>query len=341
MTFYQHFKHGISKTRQTKRMILFAWFVNLSLALLLAFPFRNQWDTYVRNTNADERLMQAMDENWLSTYRFDFQNNEVMRLFDYSMFGYAPFFQHAQGILNGSVVRSVGSFFTDLIFGLKVVPSHFGILSLLALLYAVVNSFIGGGFIGMYAREHRSSFTDFLTDGAKHFGRFFRLSLMSVIFYALFFGIVVSWVNSSIQSWTQGDTSEMTPYTYYMVRNVLFAILLATFTMCIDYAKIRIVVDDRMSSILAFFAGFRFGFKNFGKTFGLYLILCVVGFLLMFLYGWLEGQFPQNAYWEILAVMLIQQAYMIGYFWLKANFYASQTSLYQDALQKEQKAAVA
>ncbi len=341
MTTIQHFKHGISKTRQTKRMILFAWFVNLSLALLLAFPFRNQWDTYVRNTNADERLMQAMDENWLGTYRFDFQNNEVMRLFDYSMFGYAPFFQHAQGILNGSVVRSVGSFFTDFVFGFKVVPSHFGILSLLALLYAVVNSFIGGGFIGMYAREHRSSFTDFLTDGAKHFGRFFRLSLMSVIFYALFFSIVMSWVNSSIQSWTQGDPSEMTPYTYYMVRNGLFAILLATFTMCIDYAKIRIVVDDRMSSILAFFAGFRFGFKNFGKTFGLYLILCLVGFLLMFVYGWLEGQFPQNAYWEILAVMLIQQAYMIGYFWLKANFYASQTSLYQDTLQKEQKAAVA
>lgn len=341
MTTIQHFKHGISKTRQTKRMILFAWFVNLSLALLLSFPFRNQWDTYVRNTNADERLMQAMDENWLGTYRFDFQNNEIMRLFDYSMFGYAPFFQHAQGILNGSVVRSVGSFFTDLIFGLKVVPSHFGILSLLALLYAVVNSFVGGGFIGMYAREHRSSFTDFLTDGAKHFGRFFRLSLMSVIFYALFFGIVMSWVNSSIPSWTQSDPSEMTPYRFYMVRNALFAVLLAIFMMCHDYAKIRIVVDDRMSSILAFFAGFRFGFKNFGKTFGLYLILCLVGFLLMVVYGWLEGQFPQNAYWELIAVMLVQQAYMIGYFWLKANFYASQTSLYQDALQKEQKAAVA
>jgi hypothetical protein len=60
----------------------------------------------------------------------------------------------------------------------------------------------------------------------------------------------------------------------------------------------------------------------------------------MVVYGWLEGQFPQNAYWELIAVMLIQQAYMIGYFWLKANFYASQTSLYQDTLQKEQKAAV-
>jgi len=340
MTIIQNFKRGISKTRQTKRMILFAWFVNLSLALLLSFPFRNQWDTYVRNTNADERLMQAMDENWLGTYRFDFQNNEIMRAFDYSMFGYAPFFQHAQGILNGSVVRSVGSFFTDLIFGFKVVPSHFGILSLLALLYAVVNSFIGGGFIGMYAREHRSSFADFLTDGAKHFGRFFRLSLMSVIFYALFFSIVMSWANSSIQSWTQGDPSEMIPYRLYMVRNALFAVVLAIFMMCLDYARIRIVVDDRISSILAFFAGFRFGFKNFGRTFSLYLILFVVGFLLMVVYGWLEGLFPQNSYWELIAVMLIQQAYMIGYFWLKANFYASQTSLYQDTLQKEQKAAV-
>ncbi len=341
MTVIQHFKHGISKTRQTKRMILFAWFVNLSLALLLAFPFRNQWDTYVRNTDADERLVQGMDENWLGTYRFDFQNNEIMRLFDYSMFGYAPFFQHMQSVMNGAVVRSVGSFFTDLIFGFKVVPSSFSLLALLALVYAVINSFIGGGFIGMYAREHRSSFADFLTDGAKYFGRFFRLSLMSVIFYALFFSLVMTWVNGSIQSWTQNEPSEMTPYNYYMVRNVVFAAVMAIFMMCLDYAKIRIVVDDRISSILAFFAGFRFGFKNFFRTFGLYLTLCVIAFLLVVVYAWLEHLFPQTSYWEIIFVVLVQQVYMMAWFWLKANFYASQTSFYQETLQKEQKAAVA
>ena len=335
MTTFQYFKQGISKVRHTKRMILFAWAVNLLVALVLAFPLRNQLDSYIRNTVMEDTLLEKLNDKWYETYKFDYQNSEITRLFSISIFGYAPFFQHIHGVLNGAVVRSIGSFFTDLIFGFKLVTSYFNILVLLALLYAFVNSFVAGGFIGMYAREHRSSFQDFLIDGAKYFGRFFRLSLVSIIFYSLFFAYIMSWINGSIVEWTRNEPSEMTPFMYYMIRNVVFFFLLGVSMMCLDYAKIRIVVDDRLSSFLAFFSGFRFAFKNFGKTFGLYLILSIVGFVLIVIYSWLEAQFSQGAYWELLAVMLIQQAYMLGYFWLKANFFASQTSLYQDAVKRE------
>ena len=341
MTTIQLFKQGLSKVRHTKRMILFAWSVNLVVALILAFPLRNQLDTYIQNTVMEERLLEKYDEIWAGGYRFEYQNSEITRLFDVSLFGYAPFFQHLQGVMNGAVVRATGSFLSDLIFGFKIVPSYFNLLTLLALLYAVINSFVAGGFIGAYAREYRSSFQDFLVDGAKYFGRFFRVSMMSLIFYALFFSLVMNWINNSIPAWTATEPSEATPYTYYMVRNVVFFLLLGIFMMCLDYSKIRIVVDDRLSAILAFFAGFRFAFKNFGKTAGMYLILSIIGFVLAWLYAGIEGLLSNSSYWGIFAVALVQQAYMLGYFWLKANFFASQTSLYQDAVKREHDATLA
>jgi len=178
MTIIQLFKQGISKTRRTKRMILFAWAVNLLVALMLAFPLRNQLDSFLRNSMMEEKQLEMLDDTWLGTYRFEYQNSEIARLFDVSVLGSAPFYQHLQGILNGGIVRNTGSFLSDWIFGFKLVPSYFGLLSLLALFYAVLSSFTAGGFIGVYAREYRSSFQDFLVDGAKYFGRLFRLSIM-------------------------------------------------------------------------------------------------------------------------------------------------------------------
>ncbi len=341
MTTIELFKQGISRVRRTKRMVLFAWAVNLSVALILAFPLRNQLDSYLRNTVMEEQVLQKMNDNWWQTYKYDHRSSEIARIVNISIFGYAPFVFHTDGVLRGSVVRSVGTFLTDLVFGFKVNPSPLNILVLLALLYAILNSYLAGGFIGMYVREHRSSFQDFLIDGAKYFGRFFRLSLFSVIVLALFFAYIMSWINSSIAEWTRNEPSEMTPYTYYMVRNVVFFLLLAVFMMSIDYAKIRIVVDDRLSSFLGFFAGFRFAFRNFGKTFSLYIVLLILGAVFIALYAWLEGQFSQGVYWEILFVALLQQLYMLAYFWLKANFFASQTSLYQDFLKAEHRAVLA
>jgi len=149
----------------------------------------------------------------------------------------------------------------------------------------------------------------------------------------------MSWINNAIPAWTANEPSEATPYNYYMARNVVFLILLGFFMMSLDYAKIRIVVDERLSSLLGFFAGFRFSLKNLGKTAGLYLILSVVGFVLMWLYAVIERQLSHSTYWGIVTVAVVQQAYVIATFWLKANFFASQTSLYKDVVKGAQKSA--
>lgn len=334
-------KQGFSQTSRTKRMILFAWFVNVLFALVLALPLLRTLDTYVRGTVMEERLLQQMDPAWAGTFRYDFQKSELTRFVDYTIFGYAPFLNHLQTYLDGTFVKSIGSFFSNLLFRFEVTPGYNSILVFLGILYICMSNFIAGGFIGIYSKEYQSTFSEFMMDGAKYFGRFFRLALLALVFYYLFFTLLVDWIDSGIPAWTQNSVSEQTPYLYYMVKGIVALFLLSVFTMVFDYGRIRIVLDDRTSAVLASIAGARFAFRNFLNTYGLYFLLALLGVVLIALYALLESLLPQDSYWPLVAVFLLQQLYMIARFWLKANFYASQTALYRELAAEEHKAALA
>jgi hypothetical protein len=334
-------KQGFSQTSRTKRMILFAWFVNVLFALVLALPLLNTLDNYVRGTVMEERLLQQMDPAWAGTFQYDFEKSELTRFVDYTIFGYAPFLNHLEMYLNGTFVKSIGSFLSNLVFRFEVTPGYNSIIVVLGFLYICMSSFLAGGFIGIYSKEYRSTFSEFMMEGAKYFGRFFRLALLALVFYYLFFTLLVDWINSGIPAWTQNSVSEQTPYLYYMIKGIVALFLLSVFTMVFDYGRIRIVLDDRTSAVLASVAGARFAFRNFLNTYGLYFLLALLGVVLIALYALLESLLPQNSYWPLVAVFLLQQLYMIARFWLKANFYASQTALYRELAAEEHKAALA
>jgi hypothetical protein len=204
-------------------------------------------------------------------------------------------------------------------------------LGLLTFCYVLLSTFLAGAFIGTYARDYRMSFTEFLMEGAKYFGRFFRLSLLSLlIYFVLFLWLFdwVDWASGRIPIWTANEPSEMTPFVYYLIKNILVLFVLALVTMCVDYAKVRIVVEDRISAMIALVAGARFALKNFKKTFGLYLLLTIFGTGLIVLYAIIEQQLPQHSYWLIVLAFVAGQVYLIARMWLKASFYASQTALF-------------
>mgnify|MGYP001042418220 CR=1 FL=1 len=329
MSILSSFKQGFERTTKTKRMIFFAWFVNVLFALVVALPFLNTLNGYVRDTVMDEKLLAQMDATWYATLRADFEKNDLVRSFNYTIFGYAPFVNHLEMTLNGTFVKSIGNFLNSLIFSLEVDPRRTSVLILLGILYLGLTSFLAGGFISMYAKDQRSTFSEFLADGGKYFGKFFRLTLLALLVYYLFFTLFFDWVTSGIPRWTQNAPSEEGPFLYYMIKGGIVLVVLSILAMIFDYARIRIIVDVRTSSLFASLAGARFAFRNFVRAYGLYLLLSVVGVLLIVLYALLEAQLPQDSYWPLVLVFLLQQLYMISRMWLKAGFYACQTHLYR------------
>jgi hypothetical protein len=329
MNILSAFKQGIGRASRTKRMIFFAWCVNVVIAMPLALPVLTQLDGYLRNSVMDEKILHRMDPAWADSYRADMEKSEFARALDYSVFGYAPFVNHLEMQMNGTFIKTLGGFLYDFFFRWEINRASTSLLFLLSLLYVCVNSFLSGAFIGVYSKEYPFSFTEFLTEGARYFGKFFRITLVALLIYFLFFNVVVGWMNTSIARWTQAEASETVPYAYYMIRNIVVLSLFSFLSMIFDYARVRMVVDDRTSSLAASAAGTKFAVMNIRSTYGLYLLLCLVGFVLIALYALMEKLVPQDSYWPLLFLFVLQQCYMLARFWLKAGFYACQTRLYQ------------
>ncbi|MGH2568477.1 MAG: hypothetical protein ACRDGA_09075, partial [Bacteroidota bacterium] len=116
----QSLKQGITKVSGTKRMVLFAWVVNVAMALVLALPLFDQLNTYIRATVREDELLKGFSANWYETWQLDSQGSEIARNVDYSILGYAPFLNHAEAVLAGSVVKAAGSFLYDLLFRWRI-----------------------------------------------------------------------------------------------------------------------------------------------------------------------------------------------------------------------------
>ena len=329
MAIFQALRIGWKQVGQTKRMVIFAWLVNVTLTLIVAVPLLLQLNSYIRGGVMEEQLLQQIDSNWFQTFRQENQSGDVVRYFDYSIFGYAPFLTHYESYLNGTVVKNIGNFFFDLIFKWRLGLEYLGLTTVLGFIYVLTSTFLAAGFIGTYAKSYRLSFQEFLMEGAKYFGKFFRLALLSLIVYVLLFEVIFDWWTGSISSWTAEERSEMVPYVHYMIKNGVVLLVLGLVSLCFDYAKIRMVVDDRISALFASWAGVKFVFTHFFSATGLYILLSLVGILFIVLYALVESAFDQTGYWTIFFVFLIQQLYVLARLCLKATFYASQTQLYQ------------
>lgn len=328
-------KSGTARVSQTKRMVALAWGVNVLFALALALPLLTQLNGYLRTSTLDEKLLKQMDAAWFETYQFDFEKSEIAKLMDYSIFSYAPFFNHLEAQLSGTFVKAIGGFLYDLILRFEINPKPISLLFGLGFFYVCISNFLAGGFIGMYAKDYRTSLNEFFIDSARYFGKLFRLSLFSLLVYYLLFAIIVTWVTDAIPLWTRNASSEAIPFRYYMVVGGLTWFVLSVFSMIFDYARIRIVVEDRTSVVAAAFAGARFAYNNFFNTFGLYLLLGFIGIVFVAMYALLESQISQTSFWLIVLVFVLQQLYMIVRFWLKAIWYASQTFMFRESSAKQ------
>lgn len=335
MAAIQSLRDGFSKILQTKRFILFAWILSFSLALLVTLPMLSQLEKYTGETVMEEKLLHQMDSNWFQTFKMDQEENELVRQLDFSILGYAPFFHHFEGYLSGVVVTKVADFFVDLIVRWKINPAGFDLLLLLTIVHVVLSTFLAGAFISIYAKTYDSSFGEFLIEGGKYFGKMFRLSLLSLAVYALLFFVLIRPLTGLIPDLTANEPSEMTPFLYYMGRNVAVILLLGFLTLMFDYAKIRMIVDNRSSAFFAFSSGVSFAISHFRSVTLLYLTLSAIGVALIVLYALIESYIPQTSGWEILGLFLLQQLYMISRYFLKATFYSSQTSLYITSTRKD------
>ena len=139
--------------------------------------------------------------------------------------------------------------------------------------WLVVWSFLAGGVIDRYARNRNVGTAAFFAACGTHFWRLLRLGAIAFLVYAALFAYVHPWLfDEGLYGWLTRDYDvERRAFAVRAVLYVLFALLLTAVNIVVDYARIRLVVEDRRSAVFALPAAERFVRRHLPRAMALYL----------------------------------------------------------------------
>lgn len=196
--------------------------------------------------------------------------------------------------------------------------------------WLVLWSFLSGGVLDRYARQRPTRAHGFFAAGGEHFWRFLRLGIVAWIVYWVLFADVHVWLFDQLYPWLTRDvTVERTAFAIRLALYLVFGALLVAVNLVFDYARIRIVVEDRHSALGALIAGVRFVTGN-RSALTLYALNALAFLVVVLLYALVApGVRGGVGFWLAFA---IGELYILARHYLKLLFYASQTAFFQGAL---------
>jgi len=327
---------GWMRVRDNLRLVVLAWGINLAMALVVAVPFLNELESYLAPTARDEEILLRLDENWLTTFHEDLRSSPYARLLDQSTLGAAPFIHHLDGMLSGRVIASIADFVWDSVTGLEFATRHLSLLVVLALVYGLSGMLLSGGFLSAYASAQRVTVAEFIADGARFFGRMFRVALIGFVLLYLVLGILGPLLRYEIASSTSGDASEWTAYVLYLVMNAALLTPFWLITLVLDYTRVRIVLEERGSVLGAFGAGIAFVVRNWRYTLTVSLALGAMTVMLMLAYGFLAETVTVTSATMLIVLVLAQQAYMFASSAVRAGMYACEVEVFRALIPDEE-----
>jgi hypothetical protein len=197
--------------------------------------------------------------------------------------------------------------------------------------WLIVWAFLSGGIIDRLARDRATRSAGFFGAAGAHFPAVLRLGILAFLAY----GVLFAWLHPLLLDdvfgrLTRDTTVERNAFVIRLLLYVAFGIVIAAVNLIVDYARIRIVVEDRRSAIGALLASVRFVRRHGGVVLGLYILNGCLFVVLIGLYALLAGRAaPGGSVWYALVV---GEAYVLARHYLKLAFYASETALFQARL---------
>ncbi len=197
----------------------------------------------------------------------------------------------------------------------------------LSLLYWFINLFLSGGIISLLKDDGKNS-KDIFSNAPKYFWRFIKLSFLFIPLIILFL-IIWRLLEKSNELFFNFTGSEKFSFYFSLLTFIIAGILFLILRMLFDYGRIRIVFREEKTITLSLLRTINLVFKNFGKTFILYILLNL--FLLFYYIPFLFlMRIFANSGLLILLFFIFSQALLFLRSFLSFLFYSSQIELYRN-----------
>lgn len=142
-------------------------------------------------------------------------------------------------------------------------------------LFFVASVFLSGGVVGRLVERERVTASGFFGDCGHFFWRFARLFLLSLPVYVVVVGSLSRLLSAALKPVYDAAATE---WTSIIVSNVKFLIVVLAFSivqMLFDYTKVRLAAEDSHQVLRSFGRTMGFVFRNFGRTWGAFLLVSV------------------------------------------------------------------
>jgi hypothetical protein len=307
MPVWRVFLDGLKRVADAPAVLVGAWLLTLVVGIPLAAEIDHQIETQLGDSSIAAVVAQRADDDWWG--ELSVSAHGLARSFTPAVVGFAAVLSNVSDLLDNE----------EMLTGLAWVVGTF----------LVAWTFFSGGVLDRFARQRRLYAWGFFGACGGYFFRLLRLGLVGLGAYALLFGVLHGWLFEDLYGRLIRDlTSERTAAALRLVLYLLFGALLLIVNIILDYARVRLVVEDRRSAIGALTAGARFAGRHAGGVILLYGLNSLLFLLLASAYA-LAAPAATRPVWIIL---LAGQLWIVARLTVKLQFYASAVSLFQSRL---------
>jgi hypothetical protein len=190
-------------------------------------------------------------------------------------------------------------------------------------------TFLSAGIIDRYARQRPTRAHGFFALAGGYAFRFARLGAVVGLVYWWLFAYVHPWLFDRVYAdLTRNLGVERTAFFWRLAFYAVFGILLVLVNLIADYARIRIVVEDRRSALGGLSAAWRFIVRHPHHVLMLYVLNGVVFAIVLAVWS-VVAPGAGHAGWSVWMAFAFTQLYVIARLLMKLQFIASQTALFQ------------
>ena len=310
MTARAAFREGIRRVNAAPMVLAGMFALTLFVSLPLAYALRGMIAAHLGSSLAADSAASGTNYDWW--LEFSAQASGLGTTFVPSVAGFGAVLDNLSGLLDHTRLATT-------IVGVTVA-------------WLLLWSFLAGGIVDRFARARRTRAHGFFGACGMHFWRLLRLGVAAWLVYGLLFRYVHSGIFAHAYPWLTRDlTVERTAFVIRLAAYLIFGALLILCNIVFDYARVRIVVEDRRSALGALLAGARFVRRHLGAALCVYALNAAAFLVLIAIYALLAPGAPRAGL-SMWLVFGLGELYVLARHYLKLLFYASETVFFQGAL---------
>lgn len=214
-----------------------------------------------------------------------------------------------------------------------------GVIAYMGMLSILVNSVLAGGVLARFRRlDLPQGLGDFSRETARYAWRMIRLMIIGLICYWVVFRSLYQGLGSLVGTLMRHVLDDRPIFWAHLAVGLLTLVGVVFVSLVVDYARVKMVLEDETSAVGAFLASLGFSLSRLRKVFVVYAVPSLLGVALLGIYrlllpwGMINSMLggSRGMYFReplVLALLfIVQQAVMFGRYWFRVATWGSEWS---------------